>query len=421
MPRTLASRGIRAAALVVAATAAGACIEPRNDPTVLDAAAPDTRRLDRSDAGSVPDGPESTATPVGTGAALGAACETGDQCAGGNCVDGRCCASAACGVCQRCGSAGRCGLVADEEDDTCRTPAKCNAAGLCVRYFFEFALPAGVQPDSLTSGPDGNIWFVQTQTAKVARMTPAGMVTELAVLDPLVDRPRQIISGPDGNLWITLPSTSKVARLNPSGTITAFDLRGSSPQAIAVGPDGNLWVTQMNASGLGRITPGGVYQPVMINDFRAFYLDLVLGTDANLWALGSAGIARVMPSGLEMRFALPFPGPPQAIAPGPDNALWFTVPGRRSIGRISHAGVVTELMIPDNGEPFDIVAAPAPDGVLWFSDPPNNALSRLTTNGTVTRFPVPTPGSRPTHLTIGPDRAVWFVESATGKIGRLRL
>jgi streptogramin lyase len=39
----------------------------------------------------------------------------------------------------------------------------------------------------------------------------------------------------------------------------------------------------------------------------------------------------------------------------------------------------------------------------------------------VTRFVVPTAASRPTHLTVGPDRAIWFYQSAAGKIGRFRM
>ena len=402
-------------ATVVAVT--GACAEPRNVIEEVDAATSDARfaRVDGPESPEMPPPP-----PTGRGFVLGAMCESADQCGSGSCVDGRCCGQNACGVCQRCGSGGRCAPIADEEDDdTCRAPSRCNSAGLCVRPFLEYMLPAGWQPDSLTGGPDGNLWMVQSQGAKVARMSQAGAVTDLSVLDPAVDRPRQILAGPDGNLWITLPATSKVARLNPSGTVVQFDLRGTEPQAIAVGPDGNLWVTQLSGPGLGRLTPAGVYLPVMLNDFRAFTLDLTSGSDGNLWVLGNASIARVTVTGLEMRFPLPFMGAPLSIVAGADSALWFTVPSRRSIGRLSTAGVVSELVLPENGEPFDIVAHP--DGVLWFTMPGANALSRLTTNGTVSRFTIPTPDSRPTHLTIGPDRAIWFVESAAGKIGRFRM
>ena len=58
MPRRLAFRGIRAAALAV--VLAGACIEPRNDPAGLDAATPpDTRRMASTteDAAPLPDAP----------------------------------------------------------------------------------------------------------------------------------------------------------------------------------------------------------------------------------------------------------------------------------------------------------------------------------------------------------------------------
>src|ERR1700742_2427686 len=38
---------------------------------------------------------------------------------------------------------------------------------------------------------------------------------------------------------------------------------------------------------------------------------------------------------------------------------------------------------------------------------------------TVTEFPIPTAGSLPSGITVGPDGALWFTESGSGKIGRI--
>jgi virginiamycin B lyase len=412
----------RGLCLLLAALVA-ACNQPRAE-LVEDAALPlpaDGGRIGAGDRPLPVDAPPEP--PLATaGREAGAACEEAAQCATRSCVDGRCCQETACGVCQRCsGSGGRCALVADEEDDSCRSPARCNGASLCIRPFNEYPLPAQItQLESLTAGPDGALWFTQAQGAKIGRMTLEGAVSELSVLDAATDRPGPIVTGPDRNLWFTLGSTSKIARLNPSGTLSTFDAPGTGPRAIEVGPDASLWFScETGAGGLGRISVAGAYTRIAVDDFRAFFLDLAAGADGNLWVLGPAAIARVTPGGLDTRFALPFPGAPRSITAGPDGALWFTVPTRRSIGRITTAGAITELVLPENGDPFAIVSAP--DGHLWFTEPQGNQISRLTTAGAVTRFVVPTAASRPTHLTVGPDRAIWFYQSAAGKIGRFRM
>src|SRR5712671_3951290 len=56
----------------------------------------------------------------------------------------------------------------------------------------------------------------------------------------------KIVAGPDGNIWLTVSdATNDVARITPAGAVTEFDLENvTSPSGIAVGPEGRLWVTQ---------------------------------------------------------------------------------------------------------------------------------------------------------------------------------
>jgi len=43
----------------------------------------------------------------------------------------------------------------------------------------------------------------------------------------------------------------------------------------------------------------------------------------------------------------------------------------------------------------------------------------MTRGGIVTTFAIPTPGSSPYRIAAGPDGAMWFVEGAGNKIGRI--
>jgi len=82
-------------------------------------------------------------------------------------------------------------------------------------------------------------------------------------------RPCSITTGPDGNLWFTestllqSPRTGRVARIEPfePNTITEFPLPRVEvfPTAITPGPDGNLWFTTYSSvavPSIGRIMPG---------------------------------------------------------------------------------------------------------------------------------------------------------------------
>src|SRR4051812_33013113 len=43
--------------------------------------------------------------------------------------------------------------------------------------------PSGA-PQGVTAGPDGNVWFTETNANRVGRMTPAGVVTTFAIPTP---------------------------------------------------------------------------------------------------------------------------------------------------------------------------------------------------------------------------------------------
>ena len=67
--------------------------------------------------------------------------------------------------------------------------------------------------------------------------------------------------GPDGNLWFTETGTGKIGRLSPN----SFSVTGefptltpnSAPVGITVGQDGALWFTENGQDKVGRITTGG--------------------------------------------------------------------------------------------------------------------------------------------------------------------
>src|SRR5205823_6545279 len=77
-------------------------------------------------------------------------------------------------------------------------------------------------------------------------------------------QPEGLITGPDGLLWFTESASGKIGKVTTSGTFTEYSLgAGHMPQEICVGPDGNLWFTDHNSSifpptsYIGKSTTGG--------------------------------------------------------------------------------------------------------------------------------------------------------------------
>ncbi len=119
----------------------------------------------------------------------------------------------------------------------------------------------------VTAGPDGNIWFTESTGNRIGRITTAGAVTEFSNglttggVDPFTGgpnspNPRAITAGPDGNLWFTETGTDRVGRITPAGAVTEFSAgirTNAQPWSITSGPDGSIWFTEPTFGQIGRV------------------------------------------------------------------------------------------------------------------------------------------------------------------------
>jgi streptogramin lyase len=297
----------------------------------------------------------------------------------------------------------------------------------------EFPLPTPERfPLGITTGPDGNLWFVEYANGIIGRITPTGVLTEfsLAPATPYTYL-RAIAAGPDNNLWFTDTGNNRIGRMTPTGSSTLFPAPtpSSSPEGITAGPDGNMWFTEHSGNAIGRITPAGHITELALPPTSNYGLGgIATGSDGNLWFAdtGNNRIGRITPTGQISFFALPSQYThPLGITAGPDGNLWFTegnpnpVDHLDHIGRITPAGVITEFPLPSGGNgPYGITTGP--DGNLWFTEQ-RGKIGRITPSGDVTEFDIPTSPSTPQGfaITAGPDSAVWFTEFQGNRIGRL--
>ena len=147
-------------------------------------------------------------------------------------------------------------------------------------------------PQDITTGPDGALWFTNYDNDSIGRITTGGLVSNFTY--PNIDRPAGITAGPDGALWFTNSGNRSIGRITTGGVVSNFGVFGAPVgAAITSGPDGALWFTGRNK--IGRISAGGV---------------VTIYTDPSISA--SAGITT-----------------------GPDGAVWFTNSDNDSIGRIN--------------------------------------------------------------------------------------
>jgi streptogramin lyase len=290
--------------------------------------------------------------------------------------------------------------------------------------FTDVAAPTE-DPAAITAGPDGNLWFTEADYF-IAKITPAGAVTEYLIPADTAPAPHGITVGPDGNLWFTESNRAKVGKITPAGMITEYTLPLggiSTPFEITAGPDGNLWFTEFNGNKVAKITQAGAVTEYVIPTPGSFPDGITAGPDGNLWFTETATnkVGKITPAGVITEYSVPTgDGRPEGITAGPDGNLWFTELGIGKIGRVTPTGVFTDYALAGSrSSPFWIT--PGPDGNLWFTEFGGDRIGRITPAGAVTEYPVPNVRSIPSWIAAGPDGALWFTDPGTRKVWRYNL
>ncbi|HVV48746.1 MAG TPA: hypothetical protein VHO06_03725, partial [Polyangia bacterium] len=224
---------------------------------------------------------------------------------------------------------------------------------------------------AITRGPDGNIWLTEADidptTAYIAKITPAGALTEYELPAVLGGRgPRTLITGPDGDLWWA-DTQGYVAKDTTDGETTQF-ATGMAAGFITVGPDGNLWfIASHNFHTTATLTSvdlqGNVLKQVPFTCSAGGISGMTLGPDGNFWITESdtydattsaytdtGFVGRLTPAGVLTQFPLPLDALaansfPQHIVAEPDGLLWFAQPGNSSLDSITPDGVLTKYRL----------------------------------------------------------------------------
>ena len=285
----------------------------------------------------------------------------------------------------------------------------------------EFAIAGGVGTDNdIIEGPDGNMWVTLENANGVARITPAGAVTEF----PLANTAFGIAVGPDNNVWVS--TTIGVIKVPPGdpGNPTAYDVGLTDGRGIVAGPDGKMWV-----AGTNQLVSFGLADPEGTDDSTAIAglapHGMGVGSDGLLWIADGNGrvisaTAAATPTVTPYDIQIDASGGAQGVAGGPNGQVAYAAPTTdpQTVGRITPGGtpLKTELTASD---PFGVTFAP--DGAYWFARSQANDLLRLTPDGQTSMLTgfAPSGGVGPRKVATGPNNTLWVTLDTPEKVARV--
>jgi len=237
--------------------------------------------------------------------------------------------------------------------------------------------PFVVQVGDIVVGPDGALWFTGPDTAgpndHIGRITTAGALSAFPL--PIYPRPTfngynnlspsSITTGPDGALWFTATRVNVIGRITIGGQVTLYALPPAQDtddvwvsRSITTGPDGALWITNRRAIVRAAVSvpsviavpvgikPGDCANPLNVKS-KGVLAAAVLGTaglDVSTIDPSSVKLEGVAPlrwsfEDVEGPTATPGNGPAQCVDTGPDGYGDLTL-------KFSTPAVVSRLQAP---------------------------------------------------------------------------
>jgi virginiamycin B lyase len=310
-----------------------------------------------------------------------------------------------------------------------------------------------VVPTAITTGSDGNLWFIEQVGNAIVRLNPTThAMTPFSNGLPAHAILSGITSGPNGALWFTETDlgANAIGTLDPHNTGQAIQNFGtangmtavSAPTGIAAA-GGFIWFTEPLTDQIGRLDP----TTDQIKEYRAptamtnLSSQMILGPDGNIWftEFGAIGIFNPSTASLIKEVTLPHGSTeqPLSITVGPDGNIWYSagILNAKRNGFVSYdiGTINTNLRslsgaeIPLSVKPYAITAGP--DGKIWFVVPRSgNVAGTINQLDPATRtvsqtLPVPTDVVAvpdPVGITAGPDRNLWFTDNG-GAVGVVHL
>ncbi len=120
--------------------------------------------------------------------------------------------------------------------------------------FTQYHLTGNAQPEQITNGPDGALWFTEPGINSIGRLPIRGRPLNEYKIPTANSDPIGIAPGTDNALWFTEQKAKQIGRISPSGNITAeYPLTGATtPDYVLQGIDGNFYFTDTLGNKMGQ-------------------------------------------------------------------------------------------------------------------------------------------------------------------------
>jgi virginiamycin B lyase len=292
--------------------------------------------------------------------------------------------------------------------------------------FQEFLIPSGSAPYLITWGFSGDLWFTEREANRVAKITPAGVITEFDV-PTAFSFPEGIATVGSGDAWFTEFAANKIGHVTSAGVFEEFPIPtpNSGPRGIIAGPAGGYWFTEFNAGKIGFITTAGVISEYTIPTPNAGPVGIDWLTGPPLWFTESntGKIGSITLAGVITEYNVPSGAGLGRICTGFDGFgyvnMWFVESNADKVAKIAVDGTVTEFNLQGAGSPFDINYAS--DGTVYVAEAGANLIARVNPVGVIFEFAPPTPNSQPFSIAQGggPGGKIWFTERGAARIGTM--
>ena len=264
----------------------------------------------------------------------------------------------------------------------------------------------------------------------VARVTPRGDITELAVCDTCITN--DIVEGPDGILYIS-DNGGELRRITPSGEVlSSIPVEGANPLGGVAADSTSIWFVDSFSIRIGRFdvfAAAFTFYPV---DPTVELDDVAVAGDGTVWFTGSdlltgSGVIGEIDPAVGVVSSTPLTAEGRRIAVAPNGTVWVTEIFADLIARLTPSAsghALVEFPTPVDATPLGIAAAP--DGNVWFTQNLRGNIARITHDGVITEasraidFADP---KRPDPIGIAIDANgnPWYAESLVDKVANLKL
>ena len=275
-------------------------------------------------------------------------------------------------------------------------------------------------PGLFSLGPDGSIWVSEGRKAMLWRVMPDGELKRVMVGRTTLG----IAVDADGSIWVTHPNKGDVTRYGPDGQPQAQWFVGRRR-----GPAGGA--PRMTLPKMGVNLPRKI--PKKVPSERSWTKEerkqrtidarpswIIVGPDEAVWFSEPTwkNVGRVTASGKVKLFELPEEwGEPRRIVAGPDGAVWFALSEVMALGRIAPDGEITTVDLPYGAGAL----ATDSKGRIWFTDASGSQIGYLDAEGKLHELPQPKTPRLIRSMAEGPDGAMWFADQLAKVIGKISL